>query len=287
MAGESFMRRTLRADNGDRWAYEVLGEGPPCLWLHGFTGSRRSWDAIVSTMQMSHRCVVVDLLGHGESDAPKDPRHYRMDAVVATLHQLMNSLGHPTFDCVGYSMGGRIALALASMRTGSVRRLVLESASPGLETLQERTDRTIRDEQLAEAIAANGIADFVHAWERLPLFASQQIHCDRAALERQRSIRLAQRADGLAGSLRGLGTGAQPSFWSEMAQLTLPILLVTGELDGKFCDLAARMQLLLPNAQHRIVHAAGHAVHMEQVCVYQTLIQDWLTVEQPMGGGGA
>ena len=94
-----------------------------------------------------------------------------------------------------------------------VRSLVLESASPGLATAAERQLRRAADEALAERIERDGIPAFVSAWEQLPLFAGLAWLPaeERAALRAQR---LANNATGLANSLRGMGTGAQPSLLS-------------------------------------------------------------------------
>jgi len=60
-----------------------------------------------------------------------------------------------------------------------------------------------------------------------------------------------------------MGTGAQPSFWEALPALAAPTLLLAGEEDAKYSDLAREMATVLPHAQVRIVPAAGHAAHLE------------------------
>ena len=68
-------------------------------------------------------------------------------------------------------MGGRIALAYTIKYPERVTSLILESASPGLKTEQERIERREADELLAKKINSEGIPSFVEFWENIPLFA--------------------------------------------------------------------------------------------------------------------
>lgn len=261
--------------NGSRWHVLSHGDGPPLLFLHGFTGSSESWVSIMEEMGTHFTCIAVDILGHGRTDAPTDSQRYEMPAVTSGILQVMHILGYRQFSCVGYSMGGRLALALASTAPDSLKTLVLESASPGLQTAMERTDRVTRDQALATRIEEIGVQQFVDEWQALPLFASQS-RLPQPVLTRQRNIRCQQTSHGLAGSLRGMGTGAQPTYWGALPFITMPTLLLTGEQDEKFCGIATEMQNLMPNAQHAIIEGAGHTVHLERPSEYIRTVKTFL-----------
>jgi 2-succinyl-6-hydroxy-2,4-cyclohexadiene-1-carboxylate synthase len=209
-----------------------------------------------------------------------------MEETVADLLDVMNQLGCPEFACLGYSMGGRIALSIACMAPQRVRALVLESASPGLASETERAARRAADEALADRIEREGVEAFVRAWEALPLFESQK-RLPAHVLERQRAIRLAQRPEGLAGRLRGLGTGRQPSWWGTLDKLHMPILLVTGEDDEKFNRIADEMRSRLSQAVHCRIPGAGHTVHLEQPEAYTQVVLGFLRTAVPSAPGGA
>jgi 2-succinyl-6-hydroxy-2,4-cyclohexadiene-1-carboxylate synthase len=157
--------------------------------------------------------------------------------------------------------------------------LILESASPGIDDDGERRLRAVADNALADSIEAHGVAAFVDQWERLPMWASQK-SLSHEARYRQRTIRLRNRAIGLANSLRGMGQGSQPSFWSALPSLHVPTLLIAGAEDYKFAAIAARMQALLPDAALAIVPQAGHAVHLEQTDRYFDLITTFLVQQR-------
>jgi 2-succinyl-6-hydroxy-2,4-cyclohexadiene-1-carboxylate synthase len=232
--------------------------------LHGFTGSAASWGTRLATFAAAGlRVIAFDLLGHGSSSAPDDPERYRMERCQEDMGAALELLGVGPGEAIllGYSMGGRLALYLGF--SGYFRAMILESASPGLASASEREERRASDERLAASIERDGIAAFVDFWERLPLFASLRA-LPEAMREQLHAQRLQNRPVGLANSLRGMGTGSQPALHERLPALELPVLLLAGELDTKFCDIARQMHQALPHASLEIVPAAGHTIHLEQ-----------------------
>jgi 2-succinyl-6-hydroxy-2,4-cyclohexadiene-1-carboxylate synthase len=172
-------------------------------------------------------------------------------------------------------MGARVALNLAVNASDRVRMLILESGSPGLADPAERAHRIRADEALADRIEREGVPAFVRAWEQLPLFASQaRLPADvRASLRAQR---LRNNPRGLANSLRGMGAGRPAPLWDRLSRLEVRTLLLAGELDEKYRDLAERMARLLPAARGAVIPGAGHAVHLEQPAVFDAEVTKFL-----------
>jgi 2-succinyl-6-hydroxy-2,4-cyclohexadiene-1-carboxylate synthase len=273
------MARTLINVNGVRLGVELREVdriNPPTLvLLHGFTGSAAGWGSHLDTFAACGlRVIALDMLGHGESDAPEDPARYSMEHCQCDILAALKVLGVQQGEAIllGYSMGGRIALYIAFSRF--FRALILESASAGLADANEREQRRMRDEALADSIEREGIAAFVEYWERLPVFASQT-RLSQEVRDRLRTQRLHNHARGLAQSLRGVGTGVQPALHAQLPELHIPVLLIAGELDTKFCAIAREMAQALPQAQIRIVPNAGHTVHLEQPEVFDTIVKDF------------
>lgn len=248
---------------------------PSLLLLHGFSGSADEWAELTPHLAPLRRVIAVDLLGHGRSPAPADAAAYTMGRCVADLLGVMDGLKIGRFDVLGYSMGGRAALHLAAAAPGRVRSLILESASPGLADPAEAAARAAADDALAGRIEAEGVGWFADHWGGIPLFASQAALPGeaRAAL---RERRLRNSAAGLAGSLRGMGTGRQGSLWHRLGELAMPALLITGELDGKFAAINKEMAALMPGAHHTAVPGAGHAIHLERPRDFADLVVGFL-----------
>jgi 2-succinyl-6-hydroxy-2,4-cyclohexadiene-1-carboxylate synthase len=269
-------RVRVRVRSGLSLHADVFGKGPPLLLLHGFTGSAAAWgERILSGLAEARRVIAVDLPGHGRSDAPDGPEGYALPALVEDLCDVLDELRAPAADWVGYSMGGRVALGAAVLAPERVARLVLEGASPGLATEEERAARREQDEALARRIETSSIEAFVDEWVALPIFASQRRLSERVrAAERERRLGNDPRA--LAACLRGLGTGSQPSFWERLPEVRAPVLLLTGEEDTKFTGIAAQMSGRLPNARAAVVSVAGHCVHLEAPEPWLEVVRAWL-----------
>jgi len=229
--------------------------------VHGFTGSSHSWGEHLVDGLASVGCppVLLDLPGHGRNGAAQHPKHFSLDYAMSEVA----AAGDWPASLVGYSMGGRLALHFAANRPDAVHRLVLESASPGLDSPAERRERQRSDEELARAIERNGVEAFVDRWQRLLLFETQRI-VDETTRARLRAGRLDNSAAGLAGALRGLGTGALPSLWEALPGIHVPTLVLAGALDEKFVSTGERMAAALPDARLLVIPGAGHAVHLER-----------------------
>jgi 2-succinyl-6-hydroxy-2,4-cyclohexadiene-1-carboxylate synthase len=254
---------------------EICGQGDPLLLLHGFTGSSEMWKPFISDWKNHFQMVMVDLIGHGKTACPVDVERYNIERVALDLITLLDQLRIKKAHVLGYSMGGRLALTLAVKHPTYVQTLILESSSPGLKTEEERAMRRMQDEQLASFIEQHGIEAFVEKWENIPLFASHK-KLPKAVRGKLRNERLKNKVIGLANSLRGMGTGAQPSWWNHLTNLTMPTLLICGEEDEKFCRIAEEMVQLLPNGVIAYAKDAGHTIHLEQREFFVKIVNDFI-----------
>lgn len=255
----------------------VNGEKPVLLMLHGFTGSNKTFQESITHLEEHFSIVAPDLLGHGKTDSPDEIARYSIERIVEDLVTILQELKIMQCFLLGYSMGGRVATAFASAHPEMVRGLILVSSSPGLAQKDLQESRVQADNRLADMLESEGIRSFVDYWEKLALFASQEVLSDELK-KRIRLERLAQNPNGLAMSLRGMGTGKQPSYWNHLADFTFPVLLMTGSLDEKFEKIAQEMQQLLPNSTHVTVQNAGHAVYLEQPNIFLSQLTNWLEV---------
>lgn len=253
----------------------VNPEKPAIVFLHGFTGSTSTWRDAMNSLKDDYSVYAVDLTGHGKTSIPTEPDRYAMSEQVADLDCLFDQLQLSRFILVGYSMGGRLAIGYTASHLEKIEALLLESSSPGLQKEEERIARRASDASLAERIIQDGIETFVNNWENIPLFTSQKtLSVDKRQAIREE--RMSQAPAGLANSLRGFGTGSQPSYWEVLNELQMPVLLMTGELDSKFVAIAREMKKDLPNASQIIVPQAGHAIHVEKPELFVTIVKEYL-----------
>ncbi|WP_409251751.1 2-succinyl-6-hydroxy-2,4-cyclohexadiene-1-carboxylate synthase [Bacillus sp. SCS-153A] len=260
--------------DGIQYHVEVKGKGEPIVLLHGFTGDSSTWNEILPYLE-NYKTIAIDLLGHGSTDSPGDPDRYRIEQAVADLKVILDELDIEEVSLLGYSMGGRIALAFTAAYPERVKALILESSSPGLKTVSERRLRVSADKKLADMILSEGLINFVDYWENIPLFSSQK-KLSSSKQEEIRLNRLSQNPVGLANSLKGMGTGRQPSYWEALRNLPIKMLFITGELDSKFCRIAKEMENGAQNACIEEIEGAGHALHVEEPEKFGTIVREFL-----------
>jgi 2-succinyl-6-hydroxy-2,4-cyclohexadiene-1-carboxylate synthase len=254
---------------------EAAGEGPPVVLLHGFTGSARGWAKVIEALASEFTTLAIDIVGHGKSDSPEALAHYRMPQVVNDLARVVQTAGYPRATWLGYSMGGRAALQVAVLRPDAVSALILEGASPGLRTPEEREARVASDETLAQKLEGEGIESFVDYWQAVPLFASQA-SLQREVWDAQRAGRLNNSTRGLANSLRGMGTGSQEPLHDRLDVVRVPALILAGVLDTRYSEVAREMAAVLPDATLEIVPGGGHAAHLENPEAFNAIVLDFL-----------
>ncbi len=101
---------------GHKLTYTTAGDPatPPVMLLHGWMSYRGVWQQTIAALQDRYYCVAVDLLGFGDSDKPHDA-DYSICAQGQRVLQLADAMGWDRFTLIGHSMGGQIALCIASM----------------------------------------------------------------------------------------------------------------------------------------------------------------------------
>ena len=94
-------------------AYDVTGDGPPVVFIHGLTSFRQSWDPVTDLLGNDLTCVRVDLRGHGESSAATD---YSMLSLVSDVEAVVDELALADPAVVGHSLGVTVAAIYAATR---------------------------------------------------------------------------------------------------------------------------------------------------------------------------
>ena len=247
------------------------GEGPAVTLLHGFSQIGASWDEIRARLPRGHRYIVPDLPGHGANAAARADMEGAGDALIA----LWNELGVERSHVIGYSLGGRLALDLATRHPQRLLSLAVIGAHAGLQDPALRRQRVEADLELAGLIRARGMEWFADYWAGLPLFAGQR-ELGPTWTARSRSWRLANNAPGLSASLAGMGQGSAPDRWSHLARIDAPTLIIAGAQDEIYSAHARRLVQLIPRARLALVAGAGHACHLERPEATARLLEDHL-----------
>jgi 2-succinyl-6-hydroxy-2,4-cyclohexadiene-1-carboxylate synthase len=236
------------------------------LALHGFTQRGSMWAEVAAAV--GGDWVTPDLPGHGD-----EPTCGWREAVAGIGSRLAATAAPRCL--VGYSMGGRLALAAALDHPPLVDRLVMVSAGPGLTSAGERRRRQARDRELAAHLEKVGMAAFAREWLERPMFAGLQ---RRPAEWREADLvtRAGNRAEGVAEALRRLGQGAQPWLGHRLGELAMPVLLMAGGDDAGYLTVAREMAGMIRRAMVVEVPGAGHATVGERPGETASALAAWL-----------
>src|SRR5579872_3434361 len=166
--------RYVAAPDGVRIAYDMTGEGPCLLLLHGHTETRSEWHetGYVERLRAEFTVVTVDVRGQGESDAPDDPAYYAVDRVHADMLAVADACGFQRFGVWGYSFGAAIALRLAA-RTESLTRVVIAGCPFGHTYPPDLVERSVAQARTVLAAKERGKLD------ALPLTPAQRATAER------------------------------------------------------------------------------------------------------------
>lgn len=245
----------MHESNPSPHAHEAPAASRPratTFFLHGFAHTRALWHPIRQQLRE-------------DTEALRIPFHEAeaQSSFAAAVDALWLQIPQPEpVRLVGYSMGGRLALAMALRHPERVSHLHLLGAHPGLRSADERAARRASDRHWQAVLTQQGLDDFWYAWLAQPLFASQANLAPAAQTHAQKA-RQGLEAQALAASFDVLGLGQMPSTWTALPNLQVETTLWAGAKDTKFAALAKQMQVLLPHATCNIVADAGHNLVLE------------------------
>jgi 2-succinyl-6-hydroxy-2,4-cyclohexadiene-1-carboxylate synthase len=220
--------------------------------LHGFAGTRHAFDGVIAALPERYTALALDLPGHGVRGAARDAITYERCV------EIVLDSAPERFALCGYSLGARIALLSALAAPQRVSRLVLVSATAGIEDAQAREQRLRADERLAAEIEVAPLQRFVERWRGQPLFADEPARVrELAAADHRRNT-----TAGLAAALRGIGQAAMTPLWDRLHELEMPLVVLAGDRDPKYEALGRRIVAATPQGNLRIV-SGGHGLLLE------------------------
>src|SRR5579862_8794479 len=241
---------------------------PTVLCLHGLLRNSRDFEELAPHIATRFRVVVPDIRGRGLSDRDTNSDNYQLSVYIADLLQLLRGLAAPHVAIIGTSMGGLIAMLMATMHPGLVSRIVLNDVGPeidptGLERIRNYAGRSVPVHTWEEAIVQlRGI--FGAAWPGLTAERWQQLV--RRAYRADITGLLRADADPAIGDVIRNSSGAAPDLWPLWRTLiNTPILVLRGALSDVLSEKTlARMQQDKPDLRTVIVSSRGHVPLLDE-----------------------
>jgi pimeloyl-ACP methyl ester carboxylesterase len=242
--------------------------GVSAVCLHGLTRNSRDFEALAPRLARSRRVLSLDVRGRGRSDRDKDPSRYNAPTYAQDVLELVAAAGVERFAVVGTSMGGILALLLASMRPAAVAAVVLNDIGPeidpvGIARIASYVGKT------PEVSSWDGAADAMRALNA-PFFPG---------FTREDWLRFAHRtfredADGkfrpdydpAIGEGTRSGSAVPADLWPLWTALSrIPTLVIRGELSDILSEKTlAEMAKRKPDLEILRVANRGHAPTLDE-----------------------
>ena len=113
--------------NGKNIYYEVYGEGKPLFFLHGYSLSSKHWQPYVADFYKDYEVYLIDLTGHGKSDAFKEDLSIKL--VAEDVNALINHLRLEKIQAIGFSFGGDVLFQLALLQPELIKSMITIGAA--------------------------------------------------------------------------------------------------------------------------------------------------------------
>jgi pimeloyl-ACP methyl ester carboxylesterase len=260
----------VTTDDGVALSYAIAGDGPPhLLFMHGWAGSGRYFDATIAQLDLTRLCAVTyDFRGHRDSDPSDDG--YTLDRIATDALAVADAAGLGHFVVVGFSMSAKFCQYVSLVAPDRVMGQILIAGCPAGEVPlpPETTDDWLSREgdplrmaQLPEPFMTRPVAP-----EVIERFGQDAATVGRAALE---------------GTLNAVMT---TSFTDRLGSLRTPSLVIGGSGDPMFSPdfLRAAVVPPLPDARLALVDC-GHEVPIEAPSELAALIEDFVVAAPGSG----
>ncbi len=260
-----------------RLACEVIGGGPPVVFLHGVGGNKTNWRRQLHALSCDFTAIAWDARGYGESDDYEGPLHF--SDFGNDLIRLLDHFAIERAHLVGLSMGARILMEVAARELDRVATLTLADCFYGFESAlsPEKQDEYV---ELRERPLREG-KTFADLAPRL-IESLVSPDCAAAIREELRQSILALRPESYLKTLRA-SVGYEQS--AHLHELDRPTQLIFGELDLLTPpSIGKEMVELLPDARLDVLADAAHLSNLEQPDAFNQVLHRFLDEHRTLAG---
>jgi 3-oxoadipate enol-lactonase len=251
-------------------AYDDVGAGACVVLIHGHPFERSLWQPQLAALAGEFRVLAPDLRGFG--DSPVTPNLVGMREYADDVLEL---LAHLTIDraaIVGLSMGGLVAMELATAHPERCWALGLVATTAEPVTPDERTVRRERADRV-ERDGMRVLIDYMHAGLYGP-------RCPPAVRRRVDAMMARAPVDGSAAALRG--RAERPDYRPRLRQLDVPAFVCTGSADPWSNEtVTAEIVEHLQRPELVVIEGAGHLPNLEAEEVFNQALAGFLRRHAP------
>lgn len=242
---------------------------PTLVLLHGWGMNQGVWHSVASQLEHKVQLLTPDLPGFGLQR--QYPRPYTLDAVISVLAEQIPA---QSYVC-GWSLGGQLAIGLASRFPDKVRQLGLIAASPCFIAQPQWPGMAEHIMQQFATALSDNLMQTIERFLAIQAMGSTSARQDIKALKQAIMAYPQADAAAVAGALQLLKHDLRPEF----AALTQPVAGVYGRLDALVpVKVVPQLQRLQPQGSFSIIEHASHAPFISHPTQFSSWLADWLAI---------
>ena len=263
-------------DDAVRLYYEETGSGTPLIFVHEFAGDHRSWDAQMQHFGRKYRAISYGARGYPPSDVPQSPAAYSQARAADDILAVLDHLGLEAAHVCGLSMGGFATLHFGLRHPTRARSLCVAGCGYGAEPERREAFRAEVDAIVA-TLRRDGMAAFADRYAHGPTRVQFETKDPRGFAKFK-----AQLAEHSALGSANTQLGCQrerPSLYDltdEMAALTVPTLILTGDEDWPCLAPGLLMKRTITTSALAVMPNCGHAINLEDPDQFNSILGDFL-----------
>lgn len=269
----------LELRNKRKMNVEIIGEGEPLVFVHGFLWDSSVWDKITEIFSENYKCIKIDLWGHGKSDNLGEINYYSLEYLTWDIIEVVNLLDIDKFTYIGTSIGGIIGCHLGIKYGHKLNKLIILDCYCG----EEETCTQDFYEGHLKVIAFQNKISLGIANQIAPLFFSIEESINQGELFSDFVDSLTEISSENLRTLQGIGRGlfGRSSILENLKEIDVPTLFLVGEVDivrpfYKMNEMAKRVK----NSEIVVVPKAGHTAILENPIFIREEIKKFLNKKE-------
>lgn len=253
--------------------YEVSGEGPALIFVHGLGGNHLSWWQQIPHFSQNYTCI--NFSHRGFSHSTNKSGKFGHEIFASDLSALINHLNLHQVSLIAQSMGGWTSLTYALNEPDKVKSLVMASTSgtvdfrkidhPELQNFENWSKQSEAEKELLKKLGVLNATGRRMAGEQNQLnYLYEQIY----------ELTPSDYKDLIRADIRA-ARNLSPEI---LKNINFPVLYIAGEEDILFfAPAASALQSVTPNSKSKRVPNTGHSVYYERADVFNSIVGDFLS----------
>jgi len=234
--------------------YQINGNGPALVLLHGFLESKAIWEDFTASLQRDFTVIAIDLPGHGESGSLAEI--HTMQLMAGVVKEVLNAENIKQAVIAGYSMGGYVALQFAADNENLLKGLILFHSHANADTDEAKENRR-RTINIVKQNRGGFIRQFIP-----DLFDQRHVAEYSEPIQKLQDIAATMSSEAITAALSGMRDRENQLQYLLLSEI--PVFFIIGKQDSRMPYNQLLAQAVIPShSEILLLEDVGHMGFIE------------------------